>query len=325
MGEMLISIPDNAMISSVHPAYQAKCGNYFKTDNIVDEENFCFAYYICDSKKSKDSYFKNYVDTMPEIMSDYVFDYTDEDRALIRHTQFEKNVTILENKIKEKYELISKNLYPKFSFEEFVICTYQVTSRAFPIKNFHNKTQGFAMMPLGDMINYSFYPNAQWYYSESEKTFFMQFTKDIKMGEEVNYIFYYIQILIDYEGQTNNLEALLLFGFTMKNNIKGSPIYLNYNDYETILNFDKINMKTALSIYRKNNSIEIVNVEDERSALNSFINELQNRLAKFETTLEEDTKQLEIAEIEDNTRKINIYRILVEEKKYYYYILYQPL
>jgi hypothetical protein len=100
---------------------------------------------------------------------------------------------------------------------------------------------------------------------------------------------------VDY-GKNDNAHLLLHYGFTLKDNeMSMQPLYIFY-DNETI----KLNKPFQVNY--------------DKDDLKEFF---EDKLKRFSTTLEQDIKELNSLDENDtlNFNKINILRVLIEEKK----------
>jgi len=274
----------------------------------------------------KDDFFFPYMESLPKSIKEYPYFYGKKELELLKGSEFLKDVERRKKDIENDFIDMTVR-YPKlkkYSFWDWIRFHMLVESRLF---NQHiNGTDYKLMVPVSDLFNHNTTHNAEWRYDEKTDNFEIYAIKGIKKGQTIT---------LNY-GWKSNLELLTEYGFTLSdyNNtdllLKYSPpkhgLVYNPND----LNLDievgyfggKVLNSSSLKNYRKMAELDDIDkeknftlpisIDNEVKAIQILEKILVDKIAKYPTSLEHDSKRVKNKNISQNER--NILNVLIEEK-----------
>ena len=275
--DIIIEIPDKNLIQYSNIKKNRIESKLYNTNSSI-------AMYMLLQSLTKNSYWKNYLDTLPKSLDEYIYYYDEKKINLLKHTSMMcksvynfnthmKNI-INDSKIIYNY-LLNKNKlcdeikdYDNF-YKLFLKFRILACSRIFGyMKNSEHDT---GMVPYADLLNHSENPNTTWKYDDSKKAFIVIATKYIPKKTEI----------FDSYGNKSNVQLMMYYGFSIKDN-KNSSLFvknkhnlieLNYNNSSKPLSKDDIHkLKKILKHHEyiiKNKHINDINI------LNIYNDEIQ--------------------------------------------------
>ncbi|HYO71775.1 MAG TPA: SET domain-containing histone-lysine N-methyltransferase, partial [Archangium sp.] len=163
---------------------------------------------LLQEKHRPDSFWKPYVDTLPEAFPHVPLFFSESERALLQGSFL---LTLLEFQgytLRQDHALLCQKVpgYERFSFEEFIWARFSVSSRNFGLKV--GGLQGRALVPLADMLNHRRPPDVLWDTSADGQFFVMTAQNAMASGLEIH----------DSYGAKSNDLLLLHFGFVASDN-----------------------------------------------------------------------------------------------------------
>jgi len=261
----------------------------------LNNTNSYFAIHLLLESFKKKSHWMIYINSLPSNLDEYMFYYDEEKIAQLKNTSIMCNGThnflIQFNNIKEdskilykwviKKKLLNKELlnYEDF-FKLFLKFRIYVCSRIFSYNKDNIEENG--MVPYADLLNHSIEPNTTWYYDNLKNVFVVEATKNINKNEEI----------YDTYGSKTNMQLLMYYGFTIKNN-KLSELNLNHKKTLFTIGYNS-NIKEIIL-----NSCPIDFSDDIKVSKKSLIH-------KIKKILNHHTKKIKGGKIKDNNI-LNIY------------------
>ena len=106
----------------------------------------------------------------------------------------------------------------------------------------------------------------------------------------------------------------MTYGFTIDNNNLSIPMSIYYKNKTVSLDSPNDIINT-IKYFRKNNKNIINDLPNEIDSLNLLKSELEKHYDNYPTSLEEDIDSMKNLNFKKNFEKVNILRILIEEKK----------
>lgn len=215
----------------------------------IDNINSIVAFHLTRLFYEQDEFWSCYIDLLPQDISEFILFWNEQDLSLISNTSVEvdlqKHIESIDNDFTLIYLFNKQNNVVSYDivsddnlYSTWLRFRLLVGSRIFGYSKHGESISG--IIPYIDMINHSIEPNTTWYYDNLSESFVLVSTKLIPPGNEI----------VDDYGVSNNLELLLYYGFTIKQNpkpilkfISGDIEYLfdtsfTLKNYET----DKLNI-----------------------------------------------------------------------------------
>jgi len=176
--------------------------------NLLSPKHSFLSSFILQEKAKEESWWKPYLDILPESYSNFPIFYTDEDKEWLTGSPFLDQVNEKIQDIEEDYNAIVEAVpeFAEFPLFEFSKIRMGVSSRIFGMQIEGNKTDGF--VPLADMLNHRRPRQTTWSYEDSKNGFVIEAMEDIERGLEV----------MDSYGKKCNSRFLLNYGFIVRNN-----------------------------------------------------------------------------------------------------------
>lgn len=210
----------------------------------IEEKNSLVAYFLVIENNKKDSFWKEYINSLPENLDEFLYYWDDKKINLLKNTSMTtEDFYSLDDHLEcliSDYEIINSynkennilNINDDDFFNEYIRMRILVGSRIFGYKKDNEDESG--IVPYVDMINHSVKSNTTWYYDDEKKSFILEAIKNIPKGEEI----------VDDYGDKNNIDFLLYYGFTLKDNenpilrikLKKEKIEFNKTNYHEIIN-----------------------------------------------------------------------------------------
>ena len=288
------NIKKGAIIIKIKSKFLIEYNKIYKTYPIedIEETNSLVAYFLVIENNKKDSFWKEYIDSLPNNLDEFLYYWNDKKINLLKNTSMTtEDFYSLDNHLEclvNDYEVI--NFYNKENnilnindddfFNEYIRMIILVGSRIFGYKKDNKDESG--IVPYVDIINHSIKSNTTWYYYDNKKSFILEAIKNIPKGEEI----------VDDYGDKNNIDFLLYYGFTLKDNenpilrikLKNDKIEFNKNNYHEMINNNNKDelLKKIMKIYKihkknisKNIDQNIINIyNDEIIIINKILQTL---------------------------------------------------
>lgn len=284
--------------------------------------------------KNPNKNIKSYVNSVPKSFDEFPLLYKGKDRENIKNTFLEFEVNLLEKYIGILFSSLKQTrLKDQYTEEELKKAFILVTSRNFGLFLKNEKKSYNTLIPFVDIFNYIPDTNTRWssYLRNKDDNFTLKSIKSIKKGE---------QIFLNY-GNKDNIKMLLVYGFTLENNIHNKQssqhLNINHNDIKYTFSISHKNTKNfvnSISFFklvkffqsyksnRSSHNSKNGDNEENKDDDNNFINEQRkNDLPIFLTILkhlQSFSKKKLINNLKNNLNAtpntINIYRALLAEE-----------
>ena len=183
--------------------------------------------------------------------------------------------------------------------EEFQKNFIYVSSRNFGRRgSFYDEVN--TLVPFLDLINHNNNYNSWFFYDEKRDGFILYALKDIEKNEEIT---------ISY-GQFNNIYLYTMYGFTIKDNIYKSNIYLELNKKNFIL-FKSVNEKEIMKVI---NFFKPQNLNEKKSLIIQIKNSLKLKQSIYNKYIQIYQNNINIVNIcEDLKWVVNQYILFCEK------------
>jgi len=198
----------------------------------LNNTNSYVAFYLLLESLNKESYWKVYLDSLPEDLNEYIYYYDKDKLSQLKNTTImcskTYNFIIHMKNIKKDCMVLYKTLknhkmeYDDF-FKLFLKFRIYICSRIFSYDKNNNDNEN-GIVPYADLLNHSQNPNTKWYYDNIKDVFVVEATKNIKKNTEI----------YDSYGSKTNMQLLMYYGFTIKNNKLSELKFIYKNELLTI-------------------------------------------------------------------------------------------
>lgn len=289
-GERIMEIPENFIL-------ELGKINDINLSNRLNNTNSYIAMYLLLESLKKRTYWKIYLDSLPKNLDEYIYFYDKDKLSELKNTSImcegTYNFIVHMKNIKEDckiiYEwinnqklkkLLKKMNYNKF-FKLFLKFRIYICSRIFSYTK-HNREEN-GLVPYADLLNHSEDPNSTWYYDDKKEVFVVEATKNIKKEEEI----------YDTYGSKTNMQLIMYYGFSIKNNKLSELNFVHRNRLFTI-NYDS-NIKELM----RNSNIINYNKDTDKFSEGSV-------KGKIKKLLEHHVKKIKGGKISDDNI-LNIY------------------
>ena len=270
-GERIMEIPEKYILEYSNI-------NNFEITEKLNNTNSYFAIYLLLESFNKKSYWKIYLDSLPKNLSEYIYFFNSDKLSQLKNTSImcSKTYNFLEHMkyIKKdcitlykwiiKKKLLDKNLmdYDSF-FKLFLKFRIYICSRIFSYTKNNNEENG--IVPYADLLNHSQNPNTTWYYDDTKNVFVVESTKNIKKNTEI----------YDSYGQKTNIQLIMYYGFSIKNNKFSKLNFIHENKLFTLdYNTDKelITQKNIINKLKKILDHHTKKIKDNEIKDNNILN-----------------------------------------------------
>lgn len=342
-GEAVLQVPRSHLIT-LEVARSSDIGRLIQSHINPDNEEIYLASFLLQEKVRPDSFWKPYVDTLPEAFPHVPLFFGDSERALLKGSFL---LTLLEFQgytLRQDHALLCQKVpgYERFSLEEFAWARLSVSSRNFGLKV--GGLQGRALVPLADMLNHRRPPDVLWDTSADGQFFVMTAQNAVASGLEIH----------DSYGAKSNDLLLLHFGFVASDNEQDElflslglpegtamasakqkllglssptarqpfkvPLQLEHASTQRMFSFLRVACAAPLELPRLAprlltglGSIKPLGVANEERVLRALGAACEARLAAFDTSLDEDERLLREETLSYNARSCVLLRR--EEKR----------
>jgi len=286
-GDRIMEIPEKFILEL------GKINDINLSKKLNNTNSYMAMYLLLESLKKRTNW-KIYLDSLPKNLDEYIYFYDKDKLSELKNTSMmckgTYNFIVHMKNIKEdcktiykwinKKELLKKMDYDDF-FKLFLRFRIYICSRIFSYTK-HNKEEN-GLVPYADLLNHSEDPNTTWYYDDKKEVFVVEATKDIKKKEEI----------YDTYGNKTNMQLIMYYGFSIKNNKLSELNFVHRNRLFTI-NYDS-NIKELM----RYSNIVNYNKDSDKFTEES----IKNKIHKL---LEHHTKKIKSEKINDDSI-FNIY------------------
>jgi histone-lysine N-methyltransferase SETD3 len=206
-GEAVLHIPRSHLLT-LEVAKSSDIGRLLQSHVNPDNEELYLASFLLQEKHRPDSFWKPYVDSLPEAFPHVPLFFSESERALLQGSFVLTLLQFQDYSLRQDHALLCQKVpgYERFSVEEFIWARLSVSSRNFGLKV--GGLQGRALVPLADMLNHRRPPDVLWDTSKDGQFFVMTAQNPVASGLEIH----------DSYGAKSNDLLLLHFGFVAENN-----------------------------------------------------------------------------------------------------------
>jgi len=242
----------------------------------IEECNSLVAFYLLkqyveqnrDKIGKNDSFWSPYIASFPNDISEHLYYWSENKLKQLNNTSlmthgfynYHKHMETLQYDWNIIYEYIIHNdLFNNIDYDYdhdklydiYIKLRILVGSRIFGYTKFGIEESG--MVPYVDMINHSFESNTTWYFDDNIDSFILQSVVDIPKGVEI----------VDDYGNKSNIDLLLFYGFTLKN-----------NPYPLI----RINLENQIYELTLDTDLDKINTANTVTELILFLNKMKNKI-----------------------------------------------
>ena len=301
--EILVSIPEKLLISSMNKIINPFCNKLFIFEETFNEFE-CILFFIANDIKNNNSFFKPYYDYFPSINFNQPYFYSEDIKKKYEITGIINPLEMNIYQIKKAYKRLLKHY--EIDYSNFLESFIHVVSRNFGRKNSEFFEDINTMVPFLDLLNHDNNYNTDFKYDDKKFRFILYAIKDIEIGEE----------LTDFYGEVNNLDLFINYGFTIKNNQYKIPLYFKIKNEP--YSFYKINEKELLEkIRRLNETLKITN-DESLILLNNIMDE---KIIKLNNIKTDDINMINI--INEEIESCNLMKKLIQNFFDKSFILYK--
>jgi histone-lysine N-methyltransferase SETD3 len=342
-GEAVLQIPRSHLLTQ-QLARSSDIGRLIQSHVNPDNEELYLASFLLQEKHRPDSFWKPYVDSLPEAFPHLPLFFSEEERALLEGSFVQTLLAFQVQSLGQEYALLCQKVpgYERFSLDDFVWARLSVSSRTFGLQV--GGLQGRCLVPLADMLNHRRPPDVLWDTSEDGQFFVMTAQNAVATGMEIH----------DSYGAKSNDLLLLHFGFVAENNEQDEvflslglpegtalasgkqkllglssptarqpfkvPLQYEHASTQRMFSFLRVACAAPLELPRLAprllsglGSIKPLGVANEERVLRALGAACEARLAAFDTSFEEDERLLREGALSLNARSCVLMRR--EEKR----------
>mmetsp|Transcript_13974 Transcript_13974/g.20442 ORF Transcript_13974/g.20442 Transcript_13974/m.20442 type:complete len:576 (+) Transcript_13974:330-2057(+) len=249
--DCILYVPKSHIIT-LEMAYQTPIGSKMKKArlNLLSPKHCFLSSFILQETRKPDSFWKPYIEVLPEHFRSFPIFYTDEEKEWLAGSPFLDQIEEKIQDIQEDYETICNAVpeFAEFSVPEFSKFRMAVSSRIFGMEIDGVKTDGF--VPYADMLNHRRPRQTSWTFDQERQGFIIETLEDVPRGSEV----------MDSYGKKCNTRFLLNYGFIVRNN--------DANEYPFRIKLDEndplFGIKRGLLQGRKNDVLRVQADLEER-------------------------------------------------------------
>lgn len=327
VGEVVLQVP-RALLLTVEVARSSELGQRLQARLNPDNELLYLASFLLQERERPDSFWKPYLDSLPEAFPHLPRFFLPEERALLEGSQLLGALDFQDRVLRHEYAQLCQALpdYERFGFDAFVWARLSINSRAFGLKG---GLTGAACVPMADMLNHRNDPDVRWTTTEDGRFFLMTAQYPLRAGQEV----------FNTYGLKSNDLSLLHCGFLNEDNAPHDAVALSLGLLpgdelaelkQRMLGMDSPSERHTVHLSRQPESFEDGSVfsylrlicaspEDlqvltqrrtsgpltragEERVLGTLAALCEERLAAFPTVLEEDERLLREPSLSPNVR-----------------------
>jgi histone-lysine N-methyltransferase SETD3 len=206
-GETVLQVPHTHLLT-LELARESDIGRAIQEGLNPDNEDLYLASFLLQEKHRKGSFWKPYIDSLPESYPQIPLFYEEGEYAQLKGSLVLSLLTFQAQSLQDDYLRLCQAVpgYERFTPQEFVWARLSVSSRLFNVKK--GGLLGQTLVPLADMLNHRRPPDVHWETSEDGRSFVMVAQNAVAAGEEIH----------DSYGAKSNDLLLLHFGFLTRDN-----------------------------------------------------------------------------------------------------------
>ena len=301
--EILVSIPEKLLISSMNKIINPFCNKLFSIDDPINEFE-CILSFIAYDIKNNNSFFKPYYDYFPSINYNQPFFFSEDIKKKYEITGITNYLDMNINQIKKAYKRLLEHY--EIDYSNFLETFILVISRNFGRKKSEYFEDINTMVPFLDLLNHDNNYNTDFKYDDKKYKFVLYAIRNIEIGEE----------LTDFYGGENNLNLFISYGFTIKNNQYKIPLYFKFkNEPYSIY---KINEKELLEKIRRLKETLKITFDESLLLLNNIMDE---KIIKLNIIKTDDINMINI--INEEIESCNLLKKLIQNFLVKSFILYK--
>lgn len=142
------------------------------------------AVWLLKASKDEQHFFHSWTKILPKSFGSYPCFFSDEELEMLRGSSLHQLIVKYKQLIAQNYELVSSAVETcAFTLEEYQKAIFLILSRAFSFQA--TGARGYANVPVLDMLNHSFTPNAQYAYDSEYEGYELRALRDIAVDEEI--------------------------------------------------------------------------------------------------------------------------------------------
>ena len=305
--EEILFIPDKLTISTLSNIVFNRCKkdfmDYYSFATREEKASFnydCLVYFLTIDINNTNSFYKDYYNYLPNISElDFPLYFSEEEKNILNKIE-------LDTQIRRQDFFLNKALKPiknkiikmENGLEKFKKNFIYVSTR-----NFGRRGSFFedvnTLVPFLDLLNHNNDYNSWFYYDEKRDGFVLFSLKEIEKNEEIT---------ISY-GKYNNLYLYCMYGFTLKDNIYKSSIYVKVKNKKFFL-YEKIKEEEIMKVV---NDFKPKNITIKKNIIIDIKNSLENKLNEYQKYIQIYKNNINILNIcEDLKWVVKEYILLCE-------------
>lgn len=183
-GKLLMRIPFDMIITDevVHDEEQAKFEDGLQDLKLGSLHQR--AVWLLKASKDEQHFFHSWTKILPKNFGNYPCFFSDEELEMLKGSTLYELIVKYKQLIAQNYELVSSSTETcDFTLEEYQKAIFLILSRTFSFQA--TSTRGYANVPVLDMLNHSFTPNAQYAYDFEYEGYELRALRDIDVNEEI--------------------------------------------------------------------------------------------------------------------------------------------
>ena len=279
-GEIIMEIPEKYLIE-----YSRISKKFNISEDSLHNKNSLMAAYLLLENINKNNPWEIYFDTLPKNLDEYIYYFSPSKLKLLKDSSimckethnFQTQMKNIKEDSKVIYHYLIKNnllstkklKYVDF-FKLFLRFRLYICSRIFGyLKNYNDE---LGLVPYADLLNHSTKPNTTWFFDDDKKAFIVSATKNIPKNCEI----------YDSYGDKSNVELMMYYGFTIKNN-PHSKLY--------------IGIRGKLITFTEDNIDEVIMNSDRKKIIEILLEKREKHQENLEKNDDENIKNLLLDEI----------------------------
>lgn len=296
--------------------------------------------YMLQERRKPDTFWKPYLEILPEKFRSFPIFFTEEEKEWLIGSPFLDQVNEKIDDIQVDYNTICNAVpeYSQFPIEEFSKIRMAVSSRIFGMQIDGVKTDGF--VPLADMLNHRRPRQTSWNYDQERGGFIIDALENIIRGEEVldsygkkcnsrfllNYGFinrnndaneYPFKVKLSSEDEHYNMKKSLFGSIVQTFRLQVDLRENVFNEFLGAMRFSELDEMSLIpkllqecqdekNVFRPT-KVQPISVANEKKVIIKFKSMVEEGIARYQTTLEQDGEILK-TDLTENERNCTLMR-----------------
>jgi histone-lysine N-methyltransferase SETD3 len=337
--EIVLRVPRRYCVT-LEDARASDIGRMLDAHTKFDEKaTYLSAFLLQERERGESSFWKQQLDVLPRSFSTHPYFFPEEELALLKGSFLWELVALQRRSLAARHTRLCEDVphFNRFSLDAFAWSHFAVVSRTFGAKQ--NGVQVESMVPLADMLNDGRPYNMMWGLSEDGQHFELKTISEVPAGAELHTTYgtkSNLNLMLHYGfAHENNVynEALFALGIPpetplaeQKRRLLGLAepserirflLTLNYEPaaMDELFSFLRILHADAEDVARLTAAPDarvrargLLSPTNEKKVIPAFVAVCKERLAGYETSLEEDERLLQQEKLSLNARNCILLR-----------------